>query len=278
MPLLSSLADFLRRGWRPLLYVSLASGVSAVALIFVPFFGVLLAAAAMFGIAYLFGERKTRSLFFAAVAMLFLTAMALTGFVTWDAFRLDVPLQSSDDGILTEGTVDPIFGGAQTTFTFRVVYTHSEAPAEAPRVVLNSIFSLGRTVNETMGSPSPTGDYSEGVLFVFSTVLPSDVHSFHFVVLITDSTWVVSSDSSGVTDSRGPINISAWSFFGLAAASRLLSVYLGVGIPLFLLLMTYWWVGEAKLKRGRLPTRKCPVCGETWPFDEAACPNCGFKA
>ncbi|MFQ5838246.1 MAG: zinc ribbon domain-containing protein [Thermoplasmata archaeon] len=281
MPLASKLTGLLEPRWRPFIYVTAATALSALALLAIPLLGVLAATFFMFAFPYWMGERRPKVLALAGAFVILLTGILLAAFLTWDLYQTPAPLQRSEDGILTGGTVDPVFGDAETTFTFRVTYTNTAPPKEPPRVnITSTFFSAGTTMNHSMVRLVPSDDsYDDGVAYVFSTRLPSKTHYFHFVVLLANDTWVVTSDAlSPAANSRGPVNISPLAFFGGVAASLIPFLYLTVGIPLFLVITAYWWFGQAKKKRQRfVGRRKCPNCGEPWSLDDEACPSCGFR-
>jgi hypothetical protein len=267
--------------WRPLVYLPVATALSLLTLVALPGLGIFAAVFFMFAIPYLLGERRPKVLAMAAAVMLLATGVSLVSFLTWESYQPYTPLQVSDDGVLTGGTVDPVFGDEETTFTFRVVYTYAEPPLEPPRVHITSTFFASRTtMNQTMVQEDP-GDqtFEDGVVYVVSTKLPSSTHYFHFAVLLADGRWVVTSDAfSPTTNSRGPVNMPPLVFFGGVAAGLIPLLYMMVGIPLFLVIMAYWWFGKAKKKRQRfVRRRKCPSCGSEWPLEEKTCPSCGLK-
>ncbi|MEE9236564.1 MAG: hypothetical protein V3U52_02075 [Thermoplasmata archaeon] len=243
MPLPPQLAALLEPRRRPFIYIPAATGLSFLVLVAIPLFSILIAVFFMFAIPYWMGEKRPRNLVLAALVMLLATVIVLSSFFTWDLYRPHVPEQRSDGGILSAGTVNPVHGDADTTFTFTVLYTNSDPPSEAPRVSITSTFSTGTVMNETMELDDPSSlSYEEGVLYTFSTKLNSDAHYFRFAVLLADDTWVVSSDaSSPAPRSRGPVNMPASTFFGNVAFGLISFTYLLIGIPLFLVIGIYAW-------------------------------------
>ncbi len=254
--------------------------LSFLVLLSVPLLAIFIVIFFMFALPYWMGERRPRNFALAGLVMLLITGVALSMFLTYDSYRPFVPEQASDDGTLSGGTVDPVFGDADTIFTYRVVFKGADEPKEGPRVNITSTFSLGTYMNETMVLENPEeANYQEGVVYVLSTKLPSDNHFFYFSVLRANDTWVVSSDAStAALNSRGPVNMSAAAFFGAVVASFVPFVYITIGVPLFLVILLYWFIGKrSRQRRAAAATRVCPSCGGEWPPGEEACPACGFK-
>ncbi len=252
MPLPPRLAKLLQPRRRPFIYVPAATALSFLALVALPILSIPIAMFFMFAIPYWMGERRPRRLFIAALVMLLTTAMAMTSFITWNLSRPLVPEQRSEDGILSAGTVGPLTGDADTTFTFTVRYTHVEPPKEPPRVNLTSTFSAGQILNETMMPDPDDLNYEDGVVYEYSTRLLPDAYLFHFAVLMANDSWVVTSDAfSSLRDSRGPVNLSPYALFGNIAISVVSFIYLVVGIPLLLVLAIYSWMARRRARRER---------------------------
>jgi hypothetical protein len=234
---------------RPFVYIPTATFLSFVALLSLPIIGIFASVLFMFALPYWLGERRPKVLVMAAAVMLLATGLLAVTFLTWDSYQPYLPLQTSRDGVLTDGTVNPVFGDEETVFTFRVVYTNSEPPEEPPRVVVTSTFFASRTtMNSSMEQEDPSdSDFEDGVVYVLSTKLPSSTHRFHFVVLLANGTWVATSDAaSGAGDSRGPVNTSPATFFLVVAASIIPFVYLMVGIPLLVIIAVYRRMSRAR--------------------------------
>ncbi len=248
------LARLLEPRRRPFLYIPAAAALSAFVLVVLPVLSIPVAIFFVFIVPYWMGEKRPRILFLAALPILLVTALALAGFFTWELYQPFEPEQRSPDGVLTQGTVSPVFGDADTLFTYRVVYSHAEAPQEPPRVNITPILLSDFLRNETMVLEDPSDpDYAAGVVYVHAARLPADAYQFHFAVLLADDSWSVSADTaSPLPDSRGPVNVPGTAFFGTVAFSFVSFVFLAVGIPLFLVLAIYALVLRRRARREAL--------------------------
>lgn len=248
------LARLLEPRVRPFVYVPVAAGLSFLILLVLPVLSIPVAIFFVFIVPYWMGEKRPRYLFLAALPILMVTALALTGFFTWDLYRPFEPEQQSPDGVLTLGTVSPVFGDADTLFTYRVVFTDAQAPQEAPRVNITSILAPDFHRNETMVLEDATApDYAAGVAYVHAVRLASDAYQFHFAVLRANGTWTVSTDiASPLQNSRGPVNVAGTALFGPVAISFISFVFLVVGIPLFLVIAIYAVVRYRRARREAL--------------------------
>lgn len=251
MALARRLARLLEPRRRPFIYVPAAAGLSALILVALPVLSIPVAIFFTFAVPYWMGEKRPRVLFLAALPILLVTALILTAFFTWDLYQPFEPEQRSPDGVLTQGTVSPVFGDAETLFTYRVVYTHAQAPAEPPRVNITPLVPSDFLRNATMTPEDPGEvDYAGGVAYVYTARLEANAYQFHFVVLLQDATWSVASDvASPLPNSRGPVNVPALGFFGTVVATFVSFVFLAVGIPLFLVLAIYALVLRRRARR-----------------------------
>lgn len=231
--------------WRPVFYVPSATVLSFLVIASLGLLGVLLAIFFVFAIPYLLGERRPLRLGVAALVVLFLTAVVLAGFVTWDAHRPEVPIHASLDGTLTQGTATPFRGDRDTPFRFRVVFTHDAPPRTLPRANVTSAY-VGVTVVDSYAltrEASAAPAWQDGEAYTATVTLRAAAHQFHFAAQLEDGRWVETTEVSGTTYlPRGPLNVAPGPFFALMALGFVFFVFFAVGVPTAIILLIYRWV------------------------------------
>jgi ribosomal protein L40E len=264
-------------------------------------------------IPYYLGFRGPKRFAFFGVFVLLVNSMAFGAISThraydyanyWGSFEPWDPYidpQNSTDGVLSQGVFSPKSGGADTEFTFSVLYTD---PNNMPPLYVHAVISddllAGEgneiALNMTPVDPSDT-DFTDGVLYEASTTLPTEFavafpeFPNHFHYYESDSTSLgyyttAFTNEDVVSYGLGPMNAGfgevywlnlIWAFYNMLFVIALF--YLGVAM--------YWWLSKARSRASqwqeRMETMKkeeyvefeCDRCGADVPEHVEKCPKCG---
>jgi uncharacterized membrane protein len=273
---------------------------------------------AMMAIPYYMGLRKPKRFAILGVFVLVLNSLAFGGISTQRAYdyagyygsfeemRVLVDPQENTLRNLTEGTVSPRTGDANTQFTYAVVFTNNlDIPPKSVSVVVSDSLFQG-TGNEQQFAMSPVDpsdtDYTDGVLYEVRTTLSDYMdmryielpnHFFNFEAEEGNSTllkpyFVNTTFPEGgfYRYGFGPMNappLEAFqpnTMFGFANMIWTIALF-------YLVVLMYWWLGRAKersqmwkermeeMQKEEYAEFECDRCGSDVPGDAEKCPRCG---
>jgi len=308
-------AKFLKTQYALPAAIALITGVNYFVLTFlnVLCFASLLTPAAMVGIFWMFQVKQVKKLLILGL----ITALPLMGVLTivwvddWQA--TDSVVSTSEDGtLITNGTLEPLFGTRDTVFTFNATVNLSNVTAvqEAHVIVYNIRFPAYKENNYSMDLVSQdnlTAQYSYGLTEV------SAANEYLFAFLI-DGEWVYAGDVNEVGVAKlviGPLLKDSWSLAGSLAPFTIMNTLIYTYIPYAIICGMIWWTrrarrmrleaierleAEREKKKEELPKDKakvpslasamglskedmfvCSECGADVPGDAKACPKCGEK-
>jgi len=230
----------------------------------------------IFGIQFLFGERRMSWLIVIGLVIILISGLILGAVIAYDNYNYTPsPLEGSTSTgvtVLTNGRVDPRSGPADQVYNYTITYTDLGGP---PLSIVVNIYApyLGFDENRSMIPVDPSSDPSTGSEYYHETTLPRGIYFYEFRCRNSTGVW------ANTTYESGPVNedMSYFMIVGLSFLPYLAMIYL-------LIIMLYWWTQKAKTYRPQPPPPKepskedeftCSKCGADVPGDATKCPKCG---
>jgi len=297
--------------------IALTAGVYALVLMYAGNFclGGLVTPLFMLGILWQFGVKTVKKLLIVGA----IASLALAG--VWNVYavnyyqHIDRYYASSEDHVLTDGTVDPVFGGDTTNFNFTVTVHLNESSVITNVTLLVADLNIigSKAYNYSMNLASSD---NETAVYYYTLQLSKPLNTFVFGAKV-DGEWIIAYNSDPPRDSpiptaaiEGPVYKDSGA---LSIHLTLLSLYAGfvVVFPIYaLLLLMIWWTRRARRMRveafekataEREKERKdvpkeetkvslskamgleagegfvCSECGADVPAEAKVCPKCGEK-
>ncbi len=259
-------------------------------------FSLVLIPVTMLLIPHWFGERSVKNhainglIIFVLATLLYASLLtpALLSLPQQAQGETNDPLGNPARATLSNGTVTPFQGAADTSFNFTVTLKSSDVNA-SQFVVRTKVLNVdGITVTGQMVDMTamPGGTLATGKVFYGNSTLPPQVHLFNFEVFpnVTAGSNAV---LVGTPGSYGPFNVGFGPHFLFELYRGLIQMaFLVFGF--FLILLIYWWTRKAREIRGvqRERTEKgkraegggeftCTNCGADVAETDTKCPSCG---
>ncbi len=174
--------------------------------------------------------------------------------------RAEGATASSENGkTLTNGTLEPLKGNAQTTYHFNITvrYTASGPVAEdsVKVIVIPVSLSAKPQHNYTMIRTSATTVNISGVNttfadYTYSTVIPDPINQYYFLAEV-NNTWVLGADyASGVAVRLvGPVSSDIGAVASTLVGFALIQIYGSTFLIYVLLVGMIWWTRRARRMR-----------------------------
>ncbi|MFQ6106480.1 MAG: zinc ribbon domain-containing protein [Thermoplasmata archaeon] len=255
---------------------------------------------AMFAIPFYMGEKRFRYFILLGIIVVLVNSVAL-GLLNADYIRgYQTPEQmSADEHTITQGTITPTVGGADTQFNFTVWITSNVTDVNLVQVWVN-ISELQEykphsdEYHPMNASDSLDTNLSDGKEYHVTIQLPKGVHFFHFAADI-DGTWYTTlfydELSSAYLKALGPINADFPTVFWMYFQAALMYMFF-TSILFMIFVMAYWWIGKSRIERAKwddrlrqagelepveaeIPEFECTNCGRPVHEDALRCPHCG---
>ncbi len=270
--LLIRLINSIKQNRMWILILLLISVISSFLLVYTGCIAILLIPLIIFGISYFLKERKPKRYFIYGFVVAIFTLIIGNVVLTYLFVSSPNPIVSgsSNNVTLTDGIVEPRFGGSSDFYNFTVVYTNLDAVNSTDvdvTLVLFEFSSDTKTRHPMMKNTS--GPASSGWPCHIETPVSEGVYWYYFNTTTYTGTNITYAESDA---GFGPINASVflyyWVFLPIVALSLILPISL-----YFLIVGMYWWTEKAKQMRGGLPElSKKKEKEETGEFE---CSNCG---
>jgi ribosomal protein L40E len=198
---------------------------------------------------------------------------------------------SSENGFLVNGTVTPYRGNASTVYHFEVTLINGTNESS----VQVNITDLWTYTSPLIINMTPLQEVDNGYVFSTDVALWEGVFEYQFSSNGTKTYW-----------GFGPLSIPDHILFQQLLYTRLLIVFLQIGVLFYLILALSWWMDTSKARReqirkereekGKIDDKKaldkeretgkagkgktvekfvCSECGAEVPPDAKKCPQCG---
>ncbi|MCQ5376050.1 MAG: zinc-ribbon domain-containing protein [Methanomassiliicoccales archaeon] len=197
---------------------------------------------------------------------------------------------SSEDGFLVNGTVTPYRGNASTVYHFEVTLINGTNES----IVQVNITDLWTYTSPLIINMTPKQEVDNGYVFSTNVSLWEGLFEYQFSSNGTKTIWGL-----------GPLSIPDGILFQQLLYTRLLVVFLQIGVLFYLFLALSWWMETSKARReqirkereeGKIDEKKaqdevggtgkvgkgktvekfvCSECGAEVPPDAKKCPQCG---
>ncbi|MDH7508311.1 MAG: zinc-ribbon domain-containing protein [Methanomassiliicoccales archaeon] len=200
---------------------------------------------------------------------------------------------SSENGFLVNGTVTPYRGNASTIYHFEVTLING---TNESRVQVN-ITDLWTYAPSLIVNMTPLYEVDDGYVFSTDVALWEGVFEYQFSSNGTMTYW-----------GFGPLSVPDDVLFQQLLYTRLLIVFLQIGVLFYLFLALTWWMDTSKARREQLRKEReekgksgdkkapekegeagrtdkgklvekfvCSECGAEVPPDAKKCPQCGER-
>lgn len=243
-------------------------------------------ALAIYAVPKYFGLTNLRKLALFGIIVFLIMGIVFGVKTYYDFIGYGGDVVGSEDGLLVNGTVSPFRGNATTIYHFSITVVNGTN---------DSTVQLNVTDLWTSGTPllvymSPYAETDEGYVFVSDLTLWEGVFEYQFSCGDTSTYW-----------GFGPLSIPDDVLFQQLLISRLLVVFLQIGLLFYLVILLVWWMDISKARRDQLKKEKdgasksseehkeeqvtekgkvaekfvCSECGAEVPPDAKKCPQCG---
>lgn len=209
----------------------------------------LLVIGTTFLVFYLFGIRELKWMIaFGLIIFLILGAVSTYLYVGY-IYTEGEPLYS-EDGVLTNGTVQPFAGAPSDTYVFSIEY-NGDQPINDTEIRVFFFKRLYSTENWTLELVSDDGSYFHASTSGNST-LDEEIHSYYFVLKQGDRWDYLSNETDDIytNEAWGPLTKAKGSVVtALLPMGMVIQGICNLGMLFFIVALLYWWMGKAKQQR-----------------------------
>jgi len=239
--------------------LAIVSGLFYLVLIYLSTFCMfgLIPALIMLGTFWFFGFKGTKKLFLLGLVSCGLFLIVGTAYATNFYMTIDQDMGTSDDGILTDGSLTPLRGDSSTVFNYTITVHLDKAPANSSVRFMN-VSIWGPAHDEHHHAMAISEQVNETTfVYYYETTLTKPVNAFIFRANITSAAYedgyeiVYATEHDGGEEVAliGPVLGDGWDVAGYLVPLMAYSTFV-VFFPIYaIIIFMIWWTKRARRMR-----------------------------